>query len=92
MASRQRAIDVGASRARTLRNSVTVELRNARLAAGLSQIQVGSAVGLSRSQLSRIERGLAPLDVDVLARAFAILGMELSVRVFAVGDPVRDAG
>ena len=75
-----------------MRQDITAELRSARLAAGVSQTLVATAVGLSRSQLSRIERGMAPLDVDVLIRAFAVVGMELSVRAYPAGEPIRDAG
>lgn len=92
MSTRERAIDAGAARARALVPRIAEEARNARLAAGLGQEDVARAIGLSRSQLSRIERGLAPLDLATLARLFAVLGHELSVRAYPSGDPLRDAG
>lgn len=49
-------------------------------------------IGLSRSQFSRIERGLTPdLTIDQAARVFAILGQALHVQTFPSGDPLRDA-
>ena len=92
MPNRERAVDVGAARGRALRQQVPAEARAARLAAGLTQTEVADAVGMSRSQYSRLERGLAPLDVEALARLFAVLGLELSVRAYPNGDPIRDAG
>lgn len=91
MGSRERAIDVGAARAREMRARVSSELRSARLTAGLSQLDVASALGLSRSQYSRLERGLAPLDLEVLSLAFAVLGMDLTARAYPSGDAIRDA-
>jgi hypothetical protein len=48
---------------------------------------------MSRSRYGRIERGEDP-DVSIaeLARIGAVLGLELSVRFFPVGDPMRDVG
>ncbi len=92
MASRERAIDVGAARARAVLDRIPAEARTARLNAGLGQDDVARALGLSRSQYSRIERGLSPdLSIDLAVRLFAILGHDLSVRAFPNGDPVRDA-
>ncbi len=47
----------GARRGRDLARRTGEEIRAARLAAGLSQIVVAEAAGISRSELSRIERG-----------------------------------
>jgi transcriptional regulator with XRE-family HTH domain len=91
MSSRERSIDVGAARGRELRLRLSAEARTARLAAGISQADVARPLGLSRSQLSRIERGRSPLDLEVAARLFALLGLELAVRAYPVGDPIRDA-
>jgi transcriptional regulator with XRE-family HTH domain len=91
MGSRERAIDIGAAQGRELRHRIAREARSARLSAGLSQDRVATALGLSRSQLSRIERGRCPLDLETGARLFAVLGLDLAVRAFPAGDPVRDA-
>jgi transcriptional regulator with XRE-family HTH domain len=71
---------------------VTAEAREARLSAGLGQDDVAQALGISRSQYSRIERGASrDLTIDRATRLFAILGLDLSVRTYPTGDPIRDA-
>ncbi len=68
------------------------EARLGRLEHGLSQCDVGRAIGLSRSQVSRVERGLAPnVSVRVLARLEAAVGLDLAVRTYPGGQPIRDA-
>lgn len=48
---------------------------------------------MSRARYGRIERGEdTQISIDELARMGAALGLELSVRFFPMGDPVRDAG
>jgi transcriptional regulator with XRE-family HTH domain len=92
MGSRERAVDVGAARAREILARLTAEARTARIANGLGQADIARALGISRSQYSRIERGLSPeLSIDLAARMFAVLGQALSVRTYPAGDPVRDA-
>lgn len=67
------------------------ELRHARLSAGLSQAAVGAASGLSTTQISRIERGKLPsASIDQLARLASVLGLDLSVKVYPSGQPLRD--
>lgn len=83
----------GARRGRQLLVRVGEELRLARAAAGLSSRRLGRAVGISHTQVLRLERGSAPhVDVGVLARMAAALGHDLSLAIFPVGSPVRDAG
>lgn len=92
MATRTRAVDVGASRGRTSLARLTADIRAARTASGLAQTDVARALGLSRSQYGRIERGQSPsLSLLTAARLCAILGLDLSVRAFPAGDPIRDA-
>jgi transcriptional regulator with XRE-family HTH domain len=71
---------------------VVAELRDVRIATGLSQAALGSALGVSHAKVGRIERAehLGASLVD-LARLSSVLGMDLSVRVFPAGDPLRDA-
>jgi transcriptional regulator with XRE-family HTH domain len=83
----------GTRRGRRLIADLGGELRIARQAAGLTLEFVATAAGVSPSELSRIERGLAPwLDVLRAARLCAIVGLDLSVRVYPGGEPLRDAG
>ena len=68
------------------------ELRQARLAAGLSQRAVGHVVGLSHSAVGRLERGeLKRVTVDRIATLAAALGLDLRIGLFPSGSPVRDA-
>jgi transcriptional regulator with XRE-family HTH domain len=67
------------------------ELRTARLIAGLSLAQVARALGISTSEASRIERGEAPwVDLTTLHRFAAIVGLDLWVRTYPGGEPLRD--
>lgn len=75
-----------------LRRVVGVELRNARLEAGLSLEDVAQSAGLSKAEVSRIERGLAPwVSVDAICRLAVIVGLTASIRVYPDGPPIRDA-
>lgn len=69
------------------------ELRIARVSAGLSQHEVGDRIGLSGSQVSRVERGLVPnASVSELARIGAVVGLDVRIRAYPGGDPLRDSG
>lgn len=58
---------------------------------GLSQTAVATATGISRSQVSRIERaGVPRLSLLLAARLLAVVGLELSVRAYPAGQPIRD--
>lgn len=85
-------MDRGARIARADLSRAGADLRAARVTAGLSLASVGSAIGLSASQLSRIERAVAPAtSVVQLARIGAVVGLDVRVRTFPGPDPVRDA-
>ena len=59
---------------------------------GLSAAAVARAARLSTSSVSRIERGLVQrVSVYDLARLHAVVGLELSVRSYPAGQPIRDA-
>lgn len=52
---------------------------------------VARAVGISATELSRIERGRRPtLGLVRLSRLFAAVGMELSTRAYPGPSPIRD--
>ena len=58
---------------------------------GLSLRAVGRAVGLSESQVSRIERGkVEHVSVRDLARLHAAVGLDLSLKSYPSGQPIRD--
>jgi transcriptional regulator with XRE-family HTH domain len=91
MGSRERAIDIGAARAREVLARLPAEARTARLSSGLGQSDVAAALNLSVAQYSRIERGLSPdLTISTAVRLFAVLGMDLTIRAYPTGDPIRD--
>jgi transcriptional regulator with XRE-family HTH domain len=93
MATKQRPVDLGTERARVIAHDLGTEIRGARIDRGLTLAAAGRAVGLSASEVSRIERSRAPsVTLVQLARLLAVVGMELSARAFAgAQQPVRDA-
>lgn len=93
MATRDRRLDRALATARHLGTSLAREIRDGRLAAGLSQDDVGRAVGLSGSQVGRFERGeLAAIRIEQLCRLGAAVGLVPSIRLYPAADPVRDIG
>lgn len=63
------------------------------MSAGLSLRAVGVRVGLSPSQVSRIERGIAPSATHRQTTLIgAVIGLDVRTRTFPNGDPLRDAG
>jgi len=91
MASKIRQLDVGTARAAELIRRAGGEIRQARTDRGLSVGAAGRAARLWTSTVSRIERGLvARVSVYDLARLHAVVGLELSIRSYPAGQPVRD--
>jgi transcriptional regulator with XRE-family HTH domain len=89
--TRERRIDVGAARGRALSTSILAELRAARLDRGLGGADIARVVGMSPAQYSRIERGLTDsLSIERAAVLLATVGLELSVRAYPGGEPLRD--
>lgn len=55
-------------------------------------MEVSRAVRMSRTWVSRIERGLVPdLTFEQGAMLLAAVGLRLSARVYPAGQPIRDA-
>jgi transcriptional regulator with XRE-family HTH domain len=71
--------------------SLARELHAARMDRGLSLRDLGAVCGLSASEVSRIERALIPASVVRLAQLAAVVGLDLSIRAFPGGSPMRDA-
>ena len=89
----ERAADAGTERGRRLVRSLGRELRIARRMAGVSQLTLGRAVGLSGAEVGRIERGEAPwLTIEHAARVLRAVGLDLWVKTCPAGPPIRDAG
>ena len=73
-------------------NEIGTELRDVRIAAGLSQRHVAHVAGLSQSKISRTERAQrVPARVDELMAHGAALGLRISLKAYPEGSPVRDA-
>lgn len=88
----ERAMATARQRARRLLIQIGTELRSARVARGLSQRAVAAAAGISQTQLSRVERGLYPaVSVETLLRVGVAVALDVSLRAFPAGEPIRDA-
>ncbi|HEY8636143.1 MAG TPA: helix-turn-helix domain-containing protein [Candidatus Limnocylindrales bacterium] len=92
MTTRTRPVDRGTERGRRLRASIGAEIRGARVNRNLTLKEVGRAIGVSAATGSRVERGvLDHVDVMLLARMCAVIGLDLSIKAYPGGDPIRDA-
>ncbi len=73
-----RILDDAVRRELRLRLRIGDELRHARLAAGVSQRDVGAALGCSAATISRVERGLIRnVTLVHLTRHASMLGLAL---------------
>jgi transcriptional regulator with XRE-family HTH domain len=94
MGSSRRRRDLRTNAARgadRLRGSIGAELRRARQDAGLSLRDAAGAAGVDPSFLSLVERGLAEASWTTLLAVATVLGLELSVRLYATtGSRLRD--
>jgi transcriptional regulator with XRE-family HTH domain len=79
--------------AQQIRLNVANELREARIAAGLSQDRIARASGASRSYISHVETGrVTTLKLDQLARHATAVGLRPSLKFYPIGGGLRDAG
>ncbi len=91
MTSREDPVCRGARRARDGLRSVVSEIHHARHGAGLSQQTVADAVGISRSQLSRIEHGIKlDVSIELAGRLCGAVGLDLAVRAYPGSMRIRD--
>jgi transcriptional regulator with XRE-family HTH domain len=91
MPFRDRPADRGRRRSRSAVRRVADDARLARIEAGLSQAEIGRAIGTSHARVGRFERGeVANPSVDFLGAYCAVVGLDLTIRVFPAGDPIRD--
>jgi transcriptional regulator with XRE-family HTH domain len=90
---RNRPVDVGLARGRDLTARFGRELRDERVAQGVSQRLLARRAGISQARVSAIERGVRQLDVSLAARLAAGVGGELGMRLYpGVGIGLRDSG
>jgi len=91
MAAHEKHVDRAERAALHALTEIGRELRLARLNHDLSQTVAGDAAGISHAAWSRLERGVAPgASVRDLARALAVVGLDLGVRAFPGGRILRD--
>lgn len=92
MATVDRTFDRGTRRGERWIRLLGEEFREQRLALGLSQQRVADAARMSRSRHSRIESGkVLGLSILDTSRIASVLGLDLSVRLYPGGRPIRDA-
>ena len=73
-------------------DAVLRDLRDARLDRGLGGVDIAREIGISPAQYSRIERGqVGSLSIEQASVLLAAVGLELSVRTYPGGEPLRDA-
>lgn len=91
MTTRERPVHRGRRRAEEQRARLASEIRLARINAGLSLRDVGRAAGLDHARIWRFERNrITDLRLEDLGAIAAIVGLDLSLRAFPGGDPIRD--
>jgi transcriptional regulator with XRE-family HTH domain len=91
MANRFSFISEARLRIRRLRVELGADLREARVAAGLRQIDMARALRWSKSKVGRVERGeAATVSLEDIAAHAAAVGLRLSAQLFAVGSRLRD--
>ena len=91
VASIERLMDRANQRADAAIRGAGREIRIARRDRNLSLDRAGAAAGISAAATSRIERGLTPeVSVLRLTQLAEVVGLELSLRLFAGGSPIRD--
>jgi transcriptional regulator with XRE-family HTH domain len=72
---------------------VRADIAAARRNAGVSQDAIGAACGISGSAEGRIETGVTrTVDLRTLAAMAAAVGLDVRLRTYPAGDPIRDAG
>jgi transcriptional regulator with XRE-family HTH domain len=79
-----------------MRNDTSVaaeDIRRSRTGAGLSLRAASKAAGIDHATLWRFERGMATaLSVEEIAAVGAVVGLDVRLRAYPAGDPIRDAG
>ena len=91
MATRERPGDRGRRQLLRDRAEVLRDLRQRRLAIGLSQAALAAATGVSRSLIGRIERDeLDSPDFGDVGAIAAALGLRIRIGIYPEGQPVAD--
>jgi transcriptional regulator with XRE-family HTH domain len=80
---------VGKAETRKLREKIGRQLRQARLATGLSQVKVAAEVGMASTYLSEVESGYHNITLDTLAGIATFLGLDVQVVLSPKRKPKR---
>lgn len=92
MPLRDAVLIVAHHRTERLSREIGSVVLHGRKAAGVSQSVLSQAVGISRSYLSRIERGrVRNMNLALACRLCGALGLDLVVKAYPAGAPIRDA-
>ena len=92
MPNRIRIVEQAQRRAFRQRQELGIDLREARLAAGLRLIDVGRALGWSHARVGRIERAQSErVTLDDVALVAACVGLSFSGRLYPAAGRLRDA-
>ena len=91
MPARRNLVEESTRRAQRQVAEVIRELRTARENAALTQAAVAQAARVSRQLISVWERGKVVPDPIQLARWGAVVGLDVVVRAYPGGSPLRDA-
>jgi len=92
MATRTRALDEARRTWHRTEQEIGDQLRTGRHILGVTQTQLGAAIGASPSEVSRRELGRSRrLTGQKLAIHAAAVGLKLSVKLFPLGGGIRDA-
>lgn len=93
VSTRERPADRGRRRADEELRRLGRDARSARVGAGLSLRSVAAVAGTSHQQVLRFERGrTAHLSVRDVGAWCSTVGLDLVLRAYPAGDPIRDAG
>ncbi|HLO35109.1 MAG TPA: helix-turn-helix transcriptional regulator, partial [Candidatus Deferrimicrobium sp.] len=93
MSTRERPGDRGRRRARGDLQSLAADVRRSRVGAGLSLWAVASATGLDHARIWRFEGGrFGELTMQDIAAIGEVVGLDVRLRAYPAGDPIRDAG
>lgn len=91
MPVRERVVAAGTRRGERLNRMIGLEVRNGRRMAGVTQGDLGAMVGLSGSEVCRMEHGQAPwLTVIHASELLSAVGLDLWAKVYPAGPPLRD--
>jgi transcriptional regulator with XRE-family HTH domain len=83
----------GAARGRAALSTFTEGFRQARIGSGLTQRRVADVVGLSASEISRIENGkITRISHEMHGKLAAVVGLDLRLNLYASARRVRDEG